>query len=182
MPPKGVDVSKRYVVDEDAYKTALEAYCAINYSLTAQGITPGYLTAKGGKLVLRGEFVDVPRRFLDTSQKADAWGSLDDRAHEFEAYGIEDGDALLAWMKNARRPLKRDFRIEIAEPSGSRERMARKRAKREDGKCVVCTKEPAREGRSTCEWCSAAAAIRMARRRERAKALAAEREIFEEAS
>jgi len=158
----------RYVVDENAYRTELERYHAVNYALTLQGIRPGYVTVTGGRLVMRGEFEDVPKRFLDRTDRREGYGDVDDRAGEL---GFVDGDELVAWMKRARRPRKADFLRPVPGTTGSRDRMARKRAKRDDGACIVCTKEPAREGRATCYWCSAAATIRMARRREAAKAL-----------
>ena len=166
---------KRYIVDESAYNTALEQYHAINYSLTVQGITPGYIELKDGRLQMRGEFEDVPRRFLDRSDRRAGYGNIDDRAQEFQSYGIDDGDALLAWCKSARRPRKAEFTQELTiDPSAPR--MARRRARREDGKCVVCVREDAREERATCHVCNARAMERVARSREAAKA----RETFED--
>lgn len=52
----------------------------------------------------------------------------------------------------------------------SAKRTAKARAKaREAGRCIVCRREEAREGRRTCFLCNARACERMARRREAEK-------------
>ena len=92
------------------FAQALADYERVNQALTAQPIVPGrFFTV--GRWVLRGEYDDVPRRYLDMSEKPGAGalvadGSLDDRA---EALGFEDGDGLRAWMIEARRPTLKDF-------------------------------------------------------------------------
>lgn len=174
--------------DADGYALALARYQAVNRSLLAQGVKPGFVWRKG-RLVLRGEFENVPRRFLDLSERSEGYGNADDRAHEFEALGIVDGDDLVRWMQTARRPMRSQYRFVFAIPGSrykpSRKRMRRWRANRlsqaaEVGgnMCRPCgglardginprTGEPYK----TCDDCNAAATRRMQLRRKKNSAL-----------
>ena len=175
------------VFDSDGYELALGNYERINRSLLETPVMPGFAwDPKRKRLVLRGEFADVPRRFLDFSQRSAGYGNVDDRAQEFHALGIIDGDDLLRWMQTAVRPVKREFRFSfdenrrLAQEYPSRERLnAFRRRARNDGRCMVCGKNPRREGKNnrghvyrTCYWCNAKAAERVARAREAKKGLA----------
>lgn len=157
---------KRFQCDVGAYETELERYHAINYSLTVKGIRPGYIETRG-RLTLRGEYEDVPARFLDKSDRREGYGDVDDRAHEFAHLGIDDGDALVQWMKSARRPRKADFMREVSGSSGSRERMRKLRANLPEGFCACCRAPKDSEK----HWvCNERAKERIARGRELAKA------------
>ena len=78
---------------------------ALERELIRQPVRAGYYWDEGSRrFELRGEFVDIPRRFLAYATRAErcapsfhlrALGDVDDRA---DALGFEDGDALRAWM------------------------------------------------------------------------------------
>jgi hypothetical protein len=78
---------------------------ALERSLRAQPVHPGYYwDSKTKRFELRGEYVDIPKRFLALATRKErarpgfasqALGDVDDRAG---ALGFEDGDALRAWM------------------------------------------------------------------------------------
>jgi hypothetical protein len=111
--PTLADVPSKAALAADArdrFAQALEEYDRINKALSAQPIVPGRYYSVG-RWIVRGEFEDVPRRWLDLSQRPATGaftveGSLDDRAAEL---GFDDGDALRAWMLDARRPVAKDF-------------------------------------------------------------------------
>jgi hypothetical protein len=170
--------------DSDGYTLALQNYERMNRALLARPVTPGFAwDRKRKRLVLRGEFANVPKRFLDLSQRSEGYGNADDRAGEFHPMGIVDGDDLLRWMETARRPVRRDFIYSFEfkrapqDPTLNAARVARfRRFAKADGKCAICGKNPRREGRNnrgkfyrTCYWCSAKAAERVARSREAKK-------------
>lgn len=162
--------------DADGYALALARYQAVNRSLLAQGVKPGFVWRKG-RLVLRGEFENVPRRFLDLSERSEGYGNADDRAHEFKPLGIVDGDDLLHWMQTAKRPMKAHHTHFVFVIPGSRYKPSRKRMQRlrkravAEGCCMVCgkPKEQDRAALGTCYWCSNQAAMRVARAREARK-------------
>lgn len=166
--------------DVDGYRLALSRYETLNRSLLATPVKPGFAwDTKLKRLVLRGEWADVPKRFLDLSERSEGYGNVDDRAHEFEALGIIDGDDLVRWMQTARRPLKSNFRFVYSfgnrHPGPSSGRMRAKRQRdQEAGLCIMCCKESAREKKRTCAWCSYSASVRVARAREERKALSAQ--------
>ena len=173
----GRAAATRYHCDETSFRLALDEYDAISKSLLASPVSPGWYYRRG-KWILRGEFADVPKRFLDLRSRPgvfgtrdEALGNVDDRAHEFEHLGIYNGDDLIAWMQRAKRPRKRSYTIEERVPaSTSAERMRAKRLRaRAEGLCIVCCQVPAREGKTSCLWCNDKAAQTMARKREAKK-------------
>lgn len=156
--------------DRDAWAQALEAYDAINRSLKARPVRPGYVEAHG-RILIRGEFENVPKRYLDLSDRRIGYGDVDDRAHEFEPLGIYDGDDLVAWMQDAKRPLLADYVIhESAIPKGTvAERMKAMRARKAAlGLCASCCQRKPDRGRY-CYLCNARSMERMARKREAEK-------------
>jgi len=129
-------------------------------------LVPGWHALRG-RLILRGEWADVPRRFLDLSRPREGMGDVDDRAGEL---GFGDGDELRAYLATCRRPVIAEFvRAEYAAnamPQAERNRTMRSR-RLEAGLCTRCGKAPIREGKTTCEPCNAtaAAAVRASRAR-----------------
>ena len=103
------------------YHEALERYAAVNDELKDKPIRPGWFY-KDGKWRLRGEYANVPKRFLDMrpptgpprSMTDARLGDEDDKATEL---GFEDGGALLEHLSTMRRPIIADF---MREPPPSR--------------------------------------------------------------
>ena len=171
-------------VDVDAFAEALARYDAVNRSLLEKPIRPGFVwDPRKRRLVLRGEFADVPRRFLRFDDRREGYGDVDDRAHEFHYLGITTGDDLIAWMQTVRRPVRKEFLMRErkpappANPAAVRARVAKHREARAADRCQVSPKHTIEadrlaKGLKTCFWCSYSARVRMARRRESAKEMA----------
>lgn len=161
--------AKGAAFDVDGYELAMQNYELVNRSLLATPVRPGFVwDRKRKRMVLRGEFANVPKRFLDLSERSEGYGNVDDRAQEFTAIGIIDGDDLVRWMETAVRPVKKAFVFRYDHyPSGIRVRRLRARAVLA-GRCMVCgrAKDRARKHLKTCYWCNAKAAERVARSRE----------------
>ena len=139
----------------------------MNRALVARPIRPGYVEARG-RLLIRGEFENVPKRYLDLSDRRIGYGDVDDRAHEFEPLGIQDGDDLIAWMQDAKRPLLADYVIDVSAkpPMTAAEKMRAMRARKvAQGLCASCCQRKPDRGRY-CYLCKARSMERMARKRE----------------
>lgn len=153
--------------DDQAFRYDLARYEELSASLKASPITPGYYLQRG-RLILRGEFEDVPRRFLELKDRREGYGDADDRAHAFAHLGIEDGDALVAWMKTAKRPRRAEYVSYRRPKDRSKKRMRKARAALPKGFCHCCRAPKESEK----HWlCNERAKERVSRAREAAKAL-----------
>ena len=162
--------TERELKDEarERFAEALDRYEAVNGALKRRPIRPGYIIDRG-RWRIRGEYVDVPRRFLDLtpSRRAEGMGDVDDKAAEL---GFEDGDALREYLADVRRPVLAEFmRERYANAMTGSERQAAYRDRlRDAGKCSRCPR-PARPGKANCQECTdaAAGAVKAARERKR---------------
>lgn len=162
----------------------LEAYERLTKRLARKPIKPGWIY-KNGRWILRGEYEDIPRRFLDTRPPSGPPRSLsdcrlgdeDDKAAEL---GFADGDALREHLRTLQRPtigkaLERLLAGTLAKPTdrlyhdGMMNGAERQRKVLEDraakGWCRRCPSylaRPAMPGRTLCEDHSAAEVARVA--------------------
>jgi hypothetical protein len=170
--------SERDLRDEarGRFAEALELYEAVAGAIKRRPLTPGWIRLRG-KLTLRGEWVDVPRRFLDLRKPREGYGDVDDQA---ERYGFEDGDELREYLATCRRPVLAEFvrseYVNATMPQAERNRTMRER-RLEAGLCTRCGKAPAREAKTTCGPCNAIAraAVEASRERKRAPITETER-------
>jgi hypothetical protein len=138
--------------DEDGFAQATEQYDRINPIACGATVRPGYVLVRG-RLLIRGEWETVPKRYLDLSDKREGYGDVDDRAHEFEAFGIRDGDDLIEWMRNAHWPRKADLMVKVEAPTAKTdaERIGALHSRRiAEGYCVSRTPKARPEPETPC--------------------------------
>lgn len=168
---------------------ALAEYDRIASYLRRRPIRPGWFYARS-TWILRGEYEDVPRRFLDLrkpnlgrTQEA-VLGDVDDIATEL---GFEDGDALREHLRTMRRPTLGEY-VEalVADPrprydtrmgtdATNTDRQRRFRQARPAGICARCPRYMARQampGKTVCEDCAAKAYENLKAWRARRRAIA----------
>lgn len=160
--------TERELKDEarERFAEALDRYEAVNGALKRRPIRPGYIIDRG-RWRLRGEYVDVPRRFLDLtpSRRSEGMGDVDDKAAEL---GFEDGDALREYLADVRRPVLAEFmreRYANAMPQAERNKTMRER-RLERGLCSRCGRVAPRPEKTTCQPCNDRAAQAVAASRE----------------
>ena len=161
--------TERELKDEarERFAEALDRYEAVNGALKRRPIRPGYIIDRG-RWRLRGEYVDVPRRFLDLTpaRRAEGMGDVNDKAAEL---GFEDGDALREYLADVRRPILADYvRMEYVNatmPQAERNKTMRER-RLERGLCSRCGRVAPRPEKTTCQSCNDRAAQAVAASRE----------------